>query len=222
MIHPTDWYGTILQSRDSLGRGLFTPSPTADTPNALFGTRAVISTQIPQGTLALVDWSRVLVALDELPDVQVLIEAYAPQDSVGIKVVTRADIGLAHPQAVLSLTAAGVAVTSPSPAPTVADLTALLYGASGTAVDSTQGAEVISTVTQLANAYTRGVGFTDGVPNSDIAAVILTAAARLLAHPRQLAVDETVGPDSASFRGGFTGWTVLEGIVLDRYRVRAV
>jgi hypothetical protein len=80
---------------------------------------------------------------------------------------------------------------------------------------------VLSTITQLANAYTRGVGFTNGVPNADIAAVILTAAARLLAHPRQLAVDETVGPDSASFRAGFSGWSVLETIVLNRYRVTA-
>jgi hypothetical protein len=100
-------------------------------------------------------------------------------------------------------------------------LTALLYGASGTTVDATQGAEVISTVTQLASGYTRGVGFTSGVPNADIAAVILSAAARLYAHPRQLAVDETVGPDSASFRGGFNGWTLLETVVLNRYRVTA-
>jgi hypothetical protein len=108
-------------------------------------------------------------------------------------------------------------VTAPQPS----DLTALLYGASGQTVDSTQGAEVLSTVTQLANAYTRGVGFTSGVPNADISAVILAAAARLYAHPRQLAVDETVGPDSASFRGGFTGWSVLETVVLNRYRVTA-
>ena len=80
---------------------------------------------------------------------------------------------------------------------------------------------MLSTVQQLANAYTRGVGFTSGVPNADISAVILSAAARLYAHPRQLAVDETVGPDSASFHGGFTGWTVLETIVLNRYRVTA-
>jgi hypothetical protein len=106
--------------------------------------------------------------------------------------------------------------------PTVSELTDLLYGASGQTVDSSQGAEVLSTVTQLANAYTRGQGFTDGIPNADISAVILTASARLLAHPRQLAIDETVGPDSASFRGGFTGWSVLETIVLNRYRVTAV
>ncbi len=106
-------------------------------------------------------------------------------------------------------------------APQVTDLTNLLYGASGQTVDSTQGAEVLSTVTQLANAYTRGVGFTGGVPNADISSVILTAAARLLAHPRQLAVDETVGPDSASFRGGFNGWSVAELYCLNRYRVTA-
>jgi hypothetical protein len=74
----------------------------------------------------------------------------------------------------------------------------------------------------MASAYTRGQRFSDGIPNADISAVILTASARLLAHPRQLAVDETVGPDSASFRGGFTGWSVLETIVLQRYRVTAV
>ncbi len=106
--------------------------------------------------------------------------------------------------------------------PQVSDLTNLLYGDSGQTVDATQGAEVLSAVGQLANAYTRGVGWTDGVPNADISSVILTASARLLAHPRQLAVDETVGPDSASFRGGFTGWSVLETIVLNRYRVTAV
>jgi hypothetical protein len=107
--------------------------------------------------------------------------------------------------------------------PEVEDLTALLYGDSGTAVDSEQGAEILAAVTQLANAYTRGVGFTDGTPNADISAVILTASARLLAHPRQVAVEETVGPDSAAFRsGGFTGWSVLETIVLNRYRVTAV
>lgn len=111
-------------------------------------------------------------------------------------------------------------------APQVSDLTGLLYGASGRAVDSVQGAEALATVTQLANAYTRGVGFstTDGqlIPNADIAAVILTASARLVANPRQLAIDETVGPDSASFHGGWTGWTVPELYALNRYRVTAL
>ncbi len=73
----------------------------------------------------------------------------------------------------------------------------------------------------MANPYTRGVGFTSGVPNADISAVILTAAARLVANPRQLALDETVGPDTVSFHGGFTGWTSSELYCLNRYRVTA-
>jgi hypothetical protein len=107
--------------------------------------------------------------------------------------------------------------------PTVADLTGLLYGASGQTVDATKGAEVLSTVTQLANAYTRGVGFTtNGVPNADISAVILTASARLYTNPTQLFGDQTYGPSSVSHRSAFQGWTVSELTTLDRYRVKAV
>jgi hypothetical protein len=106
--------------------------------------------------------------------------------------------------------------------PTVADLTGLLYGASGQTVDATKGAEVLSTVTQLANAYTRGVGFTNGQPNADISTVILTASARLYANPTQLLGDQTYGPSSVSYRSAFQGWTVSELSTLARYRVKAV
>ena len=89
-------------------------------------------------------------------------------------------------------------------------------------MDPVQGAAVIAYVTQLVNAYTRGVGFTAGVPNADLSAVILGAAARVWAHPRQLPVDETEGQESVSWRAGFNGWSVAETLVLDRYRVRAL
>jgi len=46
---------------------------------------------------------------------------------------------------------------------------------------------------------------------------IVTATARLLANPEQLAHD--VG--AVSFRGGFTGWSLAETFVLNRYRRRA-
>lgn len=77
-------------------------------------------------------------------------------------------------------------------------------------------------VSQMAQAYTRDVGWTAGVPNADIAAVILTAAARLVANPSQLLTDQTTGPESASFRTAWTGWTVPELYCLNRYRVRAL
>jgi hypothetical protein len=107
-------------------------------------------------------------------------------------------------------------------APQVSDLTALLYGDSGRTVDPSAGAAALGAVSQMAQAYTRGAGWTAGVPNADISAVILTAAARLLANPTQLLTDQTYGPSSASYRSAFQGWTLPELTTLDRYRVKAV
>lgn len=82
--------------------------------------------------------------------------------------------------------------------------------------------ETLPIITAMARSYTRGNGFTDGEPNEDIRAVIITATARLMTNPGQLAVDETVGSFSKSIRGGFAGWTLAETFVLNRYRVRAL
>ena len=72
-------------------------------------------------------------------------------------------------------------------------------------------------VSLLCRAYTRDGGFSDGVPNDDIAAVIVTAAARLVANPEQIPSD--VG--SVSMRGGFSGFSLTERLVLNRYRKKA-
>lgn len=75
----------------------------------------------------------------------------------------------------------------------------------------------VGIVTQMARAFTRDGGFSDGVPNEEIASVITTAAARLVANPEQLS--STVG--TVSIRGGFSGWTLTERSVLNRYRKQA-
>jgi hypothetical protein len=72
-------------------------------------------------------------------------------------------------------------------------------------------------VTQMCRAYTRDGGFTDGVPNEEIASVIVTAGARLTSNPQQLAHD--VG--TVSMRGGFQGFSLTERLVLNRYRKKA-
>lgn len=102
-------------------------------------------------------------------------------------------------------------------APTYSDLGALL----GRTVTEAQGTAVIQVITSMVSAYTRGVGFIDGVPNDELRAVVLTASARLLAHPRQLGMAEALGPESASFREGFSGFSVAELFTLNRYRKRA-
>lgn len=104
------------------------------------------------------------------------------------------------------------------PAPTYLELAALL----GRTVESEQGSAVLQVITAMAKAYTRDQGFTNGEPNEDIRAVILTAAARLLSNPSGLMIDEMEGPAMVAYRSAFTGWTVAEYYVLNRYRVRAL
>jgi hypothetical protein len=70
----------------------------------------------------------------------------------------------------------------------------------------------------MVKAHTRGNGFdVTGYPNAELAAVITTATARLLANPEQLSYD--IG--GVSMRGGFNGFNLAELAVLNRYRVRA-
>lgn len=74
-------------------------------------------------------------------------------------------------------------------------------------------------VTAMARAYTRGRGF-DPInrdPEDDVAAVITTATARLVSNPGQL--KSAAGP--FQMNGGFTGWSLAELFVLNRYRKRA-
>ena len=79
----------------------------------------------------------------------------------------------------------------------------------------------IPIVTTMVKAYVRGTG-TGWEPNEELEAVIVTAAARLVTNPGQLPVDLAAGPFTQSLRGGFTGWTLAELAVLNRYRKRAM
>ncbi|MBB2992359.1 hypothetical protein FHR72_003858 [Mycolicibacterium iranicum] len=102
-------------------------------------------------------------------------------------------------------------------APTVADLSALL----NRPVPEVHGNAALRNVTVMAKAYTRDQGFSDGVPNEELAGVIVSAACRLVANPRGIDMAEARGPESVSFRGAFSGWSVPELFVLNRYRERA-
>jgi hypothetical protein len=77
----------------------------------------------------------------------------------------------------------------------------------------------VAIVGALAHSYTRGGGFTAGEPYDDVAAVIITATARLLPNPAQT-VSESLG-DFAVRPGVFHGWTLAESFVLNRYRRRS-
>ncbi|MGE3659328.1 MAG: hypothetical protein AB7G47_21425 [Mycolicibacterium sp.] len=93
-----------------------------------------------------------------------------------------------------------------------------------------QAEAVIAAVASLAKSYTRGEGWTTveiddvptDVPASDINTVILTASARLIAHPQQLGMDTTLGPQSARWMATPFSWSLGELMTLNRYRKTAM
>ena len=86
-------------------------------------------------------------------------------------------------------------------------------------VDDVQAPQHVGTVTEFVRAYTRGNGFdANGNANDDLAAVIVTASARLLASPSLMPRRE-VGSMALVFTP-FRGFTVAELMVLNRYRQR--
>ena len=102
-------------------------------------------------------------------------------------------------------------------APTTNDLATYV----GQAVNEDQAEAVIAVVSALAASYTRGAGFTDGVPADDLWAVILSASARRLADTSGIVGEERMGPFAVSYQPNSGGWSTSELVTLNRYRQRA-
>jgi hypothetical protein len=81
---------------------------------------------------------------------------------------------------------------------------------------------VLRTVKAMASSYTRGNGFTEGVPAEDLEAVIYSAAMRWVSNPSQIPMRQQLGAVAVDLRGGFIGWTLVELAVLNNYRDRAL
>ncbi|WP_241472646.1 phage major capsid protein [Mycolicibacterium neoaurum] len=118
-VSPTHWVMTPasfaalrkLKVGTTDARYIFDPSTIQDgTAFQLFGLPVIITANIPAVTaknrVALVDFSKVAVARDLDADVKLLDQTWGDLDSVGIRVVTRYDVGLLQPKAVTLLTEA--------------------------------------------------------------------------------------------------------------------
>ncbi|WCS17540.1 phage major capsid protein [Mycobacterium marinum] len=71
----------------------------------LFGVPVTVTNKLKQGKAVLADTSQIAVARDMAPSVTILSERYADYDQIGIRVVTRYDLGLLHSEAVIVLSA---------------------------------------------------------------------------------------------------------------------
>lgn len=98
-------YITMRKIKDADGRPLIQPDLTATAQYQLHGVRVVATNKLPTGTAVLADMSKVIVVRDIDPTIDVLTERYAEYDQTAIRVRTRYDLGLSHPQGVAVLTA---------------------------------------------------------------------------------------------------------------------
>lgn len=79
---------------------------TMDATYRLLGIPVTVTNKLDEGQAVLADMSQVAIARDIAPSVTVLTERYAEYDQVGLRVVTRYDLGLLHPEGVIVLTVA--------------------------------------------------------------------------------------------------------------------
>lgn len=101
----------LRRAKDTTGRYLLEPDPTADAVYRLFGAPVVVTSRIPQTTatpptarIGLLDFSQVAVARDLAPSVKILSETFGQYDQLALRVVTRYDLGLLNAEAVVALT----------------------------------------------------------------------------------------------------------------------
>ena len=67
----------------------------------LFDVPVTVTNKLKKGEGALVDMSEIAVVRDINPQVTILTERYAEYDQIGIRVATRYDLGLLHPEGVI-------------------------------------------------------------------------------------------------------------------------
>lgn len=110
-VTPNRWFMsgadffTVRKLKDVNGKYLLESDITAGTTYRLFGIPVTVTNKLAVGKAVLADMAQVAVVRDIDPSVTVLSERYAEYDQQAIRVVTRYDLGLMNPEAVVVLTA---------------------------------------------------------------------------------------------------------------------
>ena len=105
-INGTDFIALRKLKEDgSSAKYLLESDVTSGPTYRLFGVPVTVTNKLPEGTAILADVSQVAIARDEAPSVTILSERYAEYDQIGIRITTRYDLGLLHPEAVIVLSA---------------------------------------------------------------------------------------------------------------------
>ena len=108
-VTPNRWflsgedYKDLAKLKDQNGRYMLQQSTAIDgaVVRTLFDVPVTVTNKLNKGEGALVDMKEVAVVRDIDPQVTILKERYAEFDQVGIRVTTRYDMGLLHPEGVI-------------------------------------------------------------------------------------------------------------------------
>lgn len=110
-VTPNRWFLSgadffaLRKLKDGDGHYLIESDVTVGATYSLFGVGVTVTNKLPVKTAVLADMSQVAVVRDIAPSVTLLPERWAEFDQTGIRVVTRYDLGLLHPEGVVVLTA---------------------------------------------------------------------------------------------------------------------
>lgn len=105
MLNATDFFA-LRKVKDGNGRYLIQETLQEGVRYTLFGIPVIVSNKIEAGKGALLDMKEVAIVRDIDPQITILTEKYADTDEIGIRVVTRYDLGLIRPEGVIILDAA--------------------------------------------------------------------------------------------------------------------
>lgn len=104
-ISPVDYFA-LRALKDADGRYLITTDATADGFERLFGVPLVVTSRLATGKAVALDMGMVAVARDLAPAVSLDTSVFFATDESAIRVVSRFDIGLLQPKAVVVVTKA--------------------------------------------------------------------------------------------------------------------
>lgn len=103
VMSPESW-SKVRRLAGTDGQFYMQQSLTGPTTKQLLGHPVIVSNNVPNTAIALVDFSKVAVAIDTNAEIQILTELYAATDEIGVKVVARADLAVLYSGAVIKLT----------------------------------------------------------------------------------------------------------------------
>lgn len=108
ILNGGDFY-KLRKIKDQNGRYIMQTDVSGEAAYRLHGVPVTVSNKMPAGKALLADTKEIAVVRDIDPQVTILNERYAEYDQVGIRVVTRYDLGLLRPEGVILMESAGEA-----------------------------------------------------------------------------------------------------------------